>query len=137
VAEVIPIGRGEERFKRTRVGGKQLSIPVEIVESSAEPRDFAAFWYFYPKKIGRLEAAQAFGEAIKHADVEEIIAGARRYADARLAAEADPVERERFTKSPDRWLRGRHWRDEYAAPRPAGVGKHFAAALKVLGGDLG
>ncbi len=135
VAEIIPIDRGEERFNRTRGGGKQLAIPVEIVESSAEPRDFAAFWHVYPKKIGRLEAGPAFSEALKHADASEIIAGARRYAEARQAAESDPVERERFTKSAERWLKGRHWRDEYAAPRPAGLGRHAAEALADAYGD--
>jgi hypothetical protein len=136
VAEVIPIGRGEGRFKRTRRGGQQLSIPVEVVDSTAEPRDFAAFFHIYPKKVGRLEAVEAFREAIKHADAGEIIAGAQRYAEARRAAEPDPVQRERFTASADKWLRGRRWRDEHAAPRPPGVGKHFAAALADLEADL-
>ncbi|MGJ0426970.1 helix-turn-helix domain-containing protein [Methylocystis sp.] len=135
VAEVIPIDRGDERFKRTRGGGKQLSIPVEIVESTAEPRDFAAFWLVYPKKVGRLEAVAAFGEALKHAVSSEIIAGAQRYAESRLAAESDPIERERFTKSAERWLKGRHWRDEYATPRPAGLGRHAAEALAEAYGD--
>ncbi len=92
-AEIIPIDRGEERFKRTRGGGKQLTIPTEIVEATAEPRGFAAFWHEYPKKVGRLEAAEAFREATKHADVEEIVAGARRYDRAQQAAIPDPIER--------------------------------------------
>jgi len=136
-AEIVTLVRAEEGFSGPRGKQRQLQVPIEIIESTAEPRDFAAFFHVYPKKVGRLEAAEAFREAMKHADASEIIAGAQRYAASRQAAESDPVERERFTASADKWLRGRRWRDEHAAPRPAGVGKHFAAALRELEADLG
>lgn len=131
--EIIPFVRGEDRKPAKR--GQQV-IPLDGGSGKRDPEGFAEFWLVYPKKAGQFEAAEAFREAIKHADAGEIIAGAQRYAEARRAAEHDPVQRERFTASAEKWLRGRRWRDEHAAPRPPGVGKHFAAALADLGADL-
>lgn len=131
-AAIIRIDRGEGRFKRTRRGGEQLSIPVEVVESRVEPNGFREFWFAYPLKNGRFEAAEAFREALKHADAEVIVAGARRYDRWLQTAKPDPVERATFTKHAKNWLRCRHWTDEYAAPRPPGIGRAMAVAARMI-----
>jgi hypothetical protein len=87
------------------------------VEPSVEPRVvvsidelFDAFWKSYPRKTAKRGAASAFVKAIRRAEPETIIEGARRYAD-------DPNRDSTFTAHPASWLNDDRWLDEALPPR--------------------
>lgn len=67
---------------------------------------FEEFWTAYGHKKGRKAAERAFAKAVTQADPEEIIEGARRYAERRGP---DP----RFWKHPQGWLNDGRWSDEF------------------------
>ncbi|MGE8127863.1 helix-turn-helix domain-containing protein [Methylobacterium sp. NPDC080182] len=81
-------------------------------ESPPTPSPFDEWWETYPRRDGKIAARKAFDRVLKNrqATVEELIAGAQRYATAR--AGQDP----KFTKVPTTWLNGGHWADEPAPP---------------------
>ena len=85
-------------------------------ESPPTPSAFDEWWEAYPRRDGKIAARKAFDRALKNrqATVDELIAGARRYAAAR--AGQDP----KFTKVPTTWLNGGHWADEPARNASAG-----------------
>jgi hypothetical protein len=66
--------------------------------------EFEAWWQHYPKRVARKEAERAFLKARKSASLEELIAGAKRYA----ASITDP----KFTAHPATWLNAGRWSDE-------------------------
>lgn len=87
----------------------ELELDLELQEQNppapAEPDPFDGFWEVYPAKKGKIAARKAFVKALKHADVETIIAGALRYrSDSRVVAG--------YVKDPATWLNGGHWEDE-------------------------
>ena len=65
---------------------------------------FEMFWNYYPRKVGKQAAIKAFAKALKSASVEDIVAGARRYAD-------DPNRSDTFTAHPTTWLNAGRWAD--------------------------
>jgi hypothetical protein len=75
---------------------------------------FAAFWAAYPRHVGEDDARKAFARALKRADAEAIIAGAKRYA-AKRAAEIQSGDEPKWTKHPKTWLNGGRWNDEAKA----------------------
>ena len=77
-----------------------------------DERLFARFWAAYPRKVGKLGAARAWGRAVRLADPEVIIAAALAYAE-------DPARDRKFTKHPQTWLNAGCWDDE-ADDEPAG-----------------
>lgn len=106
-------GRGSVLSGRSAMSGKpseEPSVkPSELKERAAGP-DFAEFWAAYPRKVGRLKAAELFKTAVKRGAVPaDIVEGARRYA-------ADPNRVEKFTAHPSTWLNRGGWED---APLPA------------------
>lgn len=70
----------------------------------SDPPGFAEFWEAYPQRRDRRKAVAAFRKALKRADAQTIIDGARRYA-------ADPNRQEQYTKFPEGWLNGDRWSD--------------------------
>lgn len=70
------------------------------------------FWPVFPRKVSKGQAAKAWAAARKRADLPEIMAGARRYAEERR------LEDKNFTKHPATWLNADGWLDE-PAPSPA------------------
>jgi hypothetical protein len=73
------------------------------------PDDFEEFYQAFPKHKGKDAALRAWRSALKRADAADLMAGAKRYADARRGK--DP----QFTKGPAAWLNGGHWMDEEEA----------------------
>jgi hypothetical protein len=65
---------------------------------------FEMFWNVYPRKVGKQAAIKAFAKALKSASVEDIVAGASRYAD-------DPNRSDTFTAHPTTWLNAGRWAD--------------------------
>lgn len=72
---------------------------------------FDAFWAIYPRKEGKDTARKAWEKATRRADVDEIMAGVRRFA-------ADPNLPEKvYIPHPGSWLNGGHWGDDPLPPR--------------------
>jgi hypothetical protein len=71
---------------------------------------FAEFWAVYPRKVGKPKARIAFDQALRYASLEDIMAGAKRYAD-------DPNRTDEFTAHPTTWLHRDGWNDDPLPPR--------------------
>lgn len=72
---------------------------------SRPPSDFDTFWSLFPRKESMGAARRAWRDALRKADAETLIDGARRYAAA--AAGNDP----QFVVTPARWLENERWKD--------------------------
>jgi len=85
---------------------------------SSDPSDpsavFASFWAVYPRKIGKAKARTAFASALGKTSADDLVTGARRYADYVAWSTQDP----RFVKHPTTWLNGECWEDDLPQ-RPA------------------
>ena len=66
---------------------------------------FAAFWAIYPRSVGKPKARTAFEAALRRADAETILLGAKRYAE-------DPNRSDEFTAHPTTWLHRDGWADD-------------------------
>ena len=72
-------------------------------ESTGYTDDFEAFWAIYPLKLDKRTAFKAFNRALKRVALDEIMDGARKYAD-------DPnLPEPRFIKHASTWLNGDGW----------------------------
>lgn len=85
------------------------------------PLRFDEFWIAYPRRRDRRKAERAFAAALKRADADTIIAGARRYA-------TDPNRDDQFTKYAEGWLNGDGWLDEPLPPRNGNHGPPIATS---------
>jgi uncharacterized protein YdaU (DUF1376 family) len=81
-------------------------IPPPTPPAGGRRDRFDEFWREYPRKVAKEAARRAWRAAIRKADPEQIIAGARAYALSVL--ESDP----QFVKHPATWIRGGCWDDE-------------------------
>ena len=103
---------GATRLADRTVLEPSLNRPSE--PSMRNSADFADFWAAYPRKTARAAAVKAWAKAVRSAAPEEIVAGARRYAD-------DPNREAQFTAYPATWLNAGRWEDEPLPSRaPAG-----------------
>ena len=66
---------------------------------------FDRFWSVYPRKAGKQDAQRSFERALKVATLDEILAGAQKYAD-------DPNRVAQFTAHPSTWLNQGRWSDD-------------------------
>jgi uncharacterized protein YdaU (DUF1376 family) len=90
-------------------GQKKENVIPLAPGGAAKPKSenrFPEFWKVYTRKTAKLAAEKAFERALKKADADTIIAGAKAYADR-----VKDVE-ERFIKVPTTWLNGGCWMDE-------------------------
>lgn len=87
----------------TSTGGQSRPMNHPL-EPSIEPPSFDVFWKIYPRKVGKQAAQKAFIKALKVAQLEEILAGAERYAN-------DPNRVDAFTAHPTTWLNAGRWAD--------------------------
>lgn len=84
--------------------------------------NFKDFWEVYPRRVGKGAALKAFAKALKDAEADLIIAGAKRYAD-------DPNRSPAFTAHPSTWLNAMRWDDDPLPERPKSA-EEIAAANK-------
>jgi biotin operon repressor len=88
----------------------QVTITTELEPIELEPLNdivqaFNEFWEIYPRKQGKGKAKEAFIKATKVAHVDEVVAGAERYA-------ADPnLPDPKFVPLPATWLNQERWDD--------------------------
>jgi hypothetical protein len=66
---------------------------------------FDEFWEIYPRHVGKPKARSAFKQALKRAGAEDILLGAKRYAE-------DPNRTDEYTAHPTTWLHRDGWEDE-------------------------
>ena len=104
------IGTCNRTSKHAREENDDLFSENPTVEQKPKDR-FDDFWSVYPKKAGKPAAQKAWAKAIKRADPQAIIDGARRY------ARSDAVERG-FAKHPQGWLNDDRWNDTDLPPLP-------------------
>ena len=76
--------------------------------------DFELWYAAYPRKVARGAAERAFAKAIKTAAIEDLIAGATRYAKAVSGKEPE------FVAHPATWLNGKRWLDGDGISKPRG-----------------
>lgn len=100
-------GAGE---KRNRGTGEQSTSSSSATASDGSPYtdDFLEWWKHYPRKQDKGGAFKAW-KKIKHATLDELIAGADRYAN-------DPNRTDQYTKHAATWLNNRSWEDEDGLP---------------------
>jgi hypothetical protein len=93
---IAPIGDGTGR--------------VDVGGGGPGEGEFDAFWAVIPRKVGKRTAASAFTRARHRASFEEIMAGAKRFAE-------DPNRTDEFTPHPTTWLNRDGWADDPLPPR--------------------
>jgi len=99
----------------------ELDLPNETRGTTPSDR-FDEFWAVYPKKVSKPDALKAWTTATKRADPQDVIDGARRYAE-------DPNREPGFTKNPGTWLRNDCWDDGPIPARRRGGQQSFADQL--------
>ena len=110
----------EPAKKNQRKGNNNIGLAADGVAGSfgsgqdqdAADATFEDFWKAYPRRVSKGAAEKAWGAALKKADAETIINGARRYAGATVATEP------RYVKHPATWLNDKGWLDEIEVRRP-------------------
>jgi hypothetical protein len=98
-----------ERVKRYRT---KSNADVTLSETeyrnriqNTDTEAFDRFWSVYPRKAGKQDAQRSFERALKVATLDEILAGAQKYAD-------DPNRVAQFTAHPSTWLNQGRWSDD-------------------------
>jgi hypothetical protein len=113
---------GGDRKKSERKGRSTRTENDRIFDS--------LFLDSYPKKTSIDAARREFCKVIEEhrATVDQLVDGARRYADYVAAAETPP----QFVKAPDRWLRDGNWKDDLRAASNGRQSTIFQAAANLL-----
>jgi hypothetical protein len=79
--------------------------PSRPVPTRSRPvPSFDEFWGVYPRKVGKPKAVSTYRRALKRASAEDIILGAKRYAE-------DPNRDDEYTAHPTTWLNRDGWND--------------------------
>ena len=100
--KTIEVEKGKEPPISPKGGEAEKPKTSKRYEYSDE---FETFWSIYPRKDSKRRALTAFNNALERATLEEICAGAARYAN-------DPNRVAQYTKMPATWLNGDCWLDQ-------------------------
>lgn len=84
---------------------------------------FDEFWNTYPRRVAKPDALKAYAKAVRRADPDLIVNGARRYRD-------DPNRDDPFTAHPATWLNRDGWNDGPLPPRSRPSGTSAASHLQ-------
>ena len=96
------------RTKSNAVGNADVTLSETEYRNRIQNTDteaFDRFWSVYPRKAGKQDAQRSFERALKVATLNEILAGAQKYAD-------DPNRVAQFTAHPSTWLNQGRWSDD-------------------------
>ena len=107
----IPIPSSIENHQKNHQ--KVPAPPVTPVTPSRTDDEFEFFWSLYPRKEDKAPARKKWKAALTRATADEIIEGARRYAEAKKG------EPKRFIKLGATWLNNDCWENDYEAEAPA------------------
>jgi hypothetical protein len=105
--EIPAPGTGEQGNRGTEEQGTSSSSAAAS-DGSPYTDEFLEWWKHYPRKQDKGGAFKAW-KKIKHATLDELIAGADRYAN-------DPNRTDQYTKHAATWLNNRSWEDEDGLP---------------------
>ena len=83
------------------------SLPKTNTQIATEDEAFMMFWSIYPRKVGKAAAHKAWKRAIKVAQRDSILSGAKSYAEEVLASE----KALHFVSHPATWLNQEKWED--------------------------
>lgn len=97
------------------------SIPIIKEAPKNSENKFSEWWAVYPRREGKADAQKAYEKAIKRADHETLMAGAKRVAD-------NPPAEAKFIPMPATWLNGDRWLDEKPARNQEAAGTTQASA---------
>jgi len=103
------------RTKSNAVGNADVTLSETEYRNRIQNTDteaFDRFWSVYPRKAGKQDAQRSFERALKVATLDEILAGAQKYAD-------DPNRVAQFTAHPSTWLNQGRWSDDPLPRRTA------------------
>jgi len=105
--------QGRERGERyrSRVTNASITLTDNRIQNTDNINNYwDEFWKIYPLKVGKGAALKAFDKAIKRANPQEIIDGAKRYAD-------DPNRNPGYTAHAATWLNADRWADSLLPPK--------------------
>lgn len=105
--------QGRERGERyrSRVTNAEKTLTDNRIQNTDNINNYwDEFWQIYPLKVGKGAAFKAFEKAIRRATPEEIVAGARRYAE-------DPNRNPGYTAHAATWLNADRWGDPLLPPK--------------------
>lgn len=109
----LSVAEADAQAREPKQGEIEIDLPAEeppLSKAALAKRlgeDFNDWYAIYPKHVGRGAAVNSYTKARKNgATVEELTAGARRYAAERKGQ--DP----QFTAAPSTWLNQERWTDE-------------------------
>lgn len=109
----ITVAKADAQAREVKQGEIEIDLPAEerplskaaLAKQLAE--DFSAWYSVYPKHVGRGAAVNSYTRARKNgATIEELLAGARRYAAERKGQEPQ------YTAAPATWLNQERWTDD-------------------------
>ena len=99
-----------ERY-RSRVTNASITLTDNRIQNTDNINNYwDEFWKIYPLKVGKGAAFKAFDKAIRRATPQEIIDGAKRYAD-------DPNRNPGYTAHASTWLNADRWADPLLPPK--------------------
>jgi hypothetical protein len=103
--------KGEGRIYKdvpSSAGACEGKSASNISKRRAYDRRFEAFWALYPRKVGKVAAAEEFDLALKGGtSSHSIIDGIRK-----LAPDLSRVDEQRYIPHPAKWLHDGRWTDE-------------------------
>jgi hypothetical protein len=105
-----------------------IPIPIpnkDINTQNPSDSDFNLFWATYPRKEAKGAARTAFAKAAKKASVEDIIEGAKRFAQ-------DPNRQPEFTAHASTWLNQERWTDAPLPSRGNGMTRTESSVMRAL-----
>ena len=100
-----------ERY-RSRVTNASITLTDNRIQITDNINNYwDEFWKIYPLKVGKGAALKAFDKAIKRATPQEIIDGAKQYAN-------DPNRNPGYTAHASTWLNADRWADPLLPQKP-------------------
>lgn len=123
-----PSDAGSRKLEVGKGTGEEVKTGATELRDPTPPR-FQEFWDAYPIRRDRRKAERAFKNALKRADADEIINGARRYND-------DPNRSDQYTKYAEGWLNADGWLDEPLPVRATGTHGSYRNGQPLQGADL-
>lgn len=102
----------QEEMKIDLPASSPPTSKADLAQQLAE--DFNDWYSLYPKHVGRGAAVNSYTRARKKASADELLAGAKRYAQERTDKDRQ------YTKAPAAWLNQECWSDEPETLTPIG-----------------
>lgn len=110
-------GNPASENQASEIQASDSQAPLQRQIQRTDTSRFDEFWTIYPRKVGKGAARKSWDKAIRKAEPEEIIGGARAYSLQRSGQD------QAFTAHPATWLNAERWADEIDSPEPEATPK--------------